>query len=541
MPRLLKNDSIRLIESSIEALALAQIGICSFRKDDLKITNVRYAVEIGLIGSAIELAMNSILIQAYGKKIIFRDERYKTASEILHDFRILLNQSSANTLFLVNGIKNYENHIEELLKLTNRFQLIITSRAHGLHNGIGLSYEITASFFQEVSRFLNLIGLSSNYKPYLQKIPELVGIMIDKNVLIDDLYNRVNKTKDIEEQKTLISSLFLILPEVPKDLPDWVKRFDSFNIAPKRNDIVYLVNALEQANPVSLRKVKSGSNTIDVRIDIDNPDAIPISPQFLRTEFTQYKDQFYADISNANGRLTSRQLDLPPKLSVYKAFSIDLFGAGILSEDTFFTAHQSWSYIVSAWNVAKNNTNAPFWFMIRATDDKGQLKSQLKKAARIGNSSLKTNLDIAIKGIEKIEKNEAIDITETYYDKIVKDRQKFTAQLEKFEKSYSITKNHELPKRFDGVLEDMFDEKTHIGEVLELVLKDNDLTTEQKKYWIFQLTQVMPEKDDLLTLNSILNMEEYSVSHTNIRKTLRVMDFYNYGPKIAPAPNTRYI
>lgn len=540
MPRLLKNDSIRLIESSIEALALAQVGICSFRKDDLKISNVRYAAEIGLIGSSIELAMNSILIQAYGKKIIYKDERYKTASEILHDFRLLLNQSSANTLFLVNGITNYEAHINELLKLTNRFQLIITSRAHGLHNGMGLSYEITASFFQEVSRFLKLISQSSNYKPYLQKIPELVGIMIDKDILIDDLYNRVNATKDIDEQKTLISSLFLILPEVPKDLPEWVKKFESFNIAPKRNDIVYLINALEQANPVSLRKVNSGSNTIDVRIDMDNPNAIPISPHYLRTEFTQYKDQFYADISTANGRLTSKQLDLPPKLSVYKAFSIDLYEAGILSEGSFFNAHQSWSYIVSALNVAKNNTNAPFWFMIRATDDKGQLKSQLKKAARIGNSSLKINLDIAIKGIEKIEKNEAIDITETYFDKIIKDRQKFTAQLEKFEKSYSITKNHELPERYNSVLTDMFDEKTHIGEVLDLVVNDNELILEQKKYWVYQLTQVMPEKEDLITLNSILNLDEFSVSHTNIRKTLRVMDFFNYGPKISPAPNTQY-
>ena len=143
MPRLLKQDTIRLIEASIEALGLAQMGICTFRKDQLKIEQVRYSAEIGLIGSSIELAMSSILIQALGKKTIYRDYKsgkYKTASEILGDFRSLIKQASTNTLFLVNDIGDPEEHFKKLIDLTNRFQLIITSRANGLHNGYGLKY-----------------------------------------------------------------------------------------------------------------------------------------------------------------------------------------------------------------------------------------------------------------------------------------------------------------------------------------------------------------------------------------------------------------
>lgn len=93
MPRLLKNDTVRLIEASIESLGLAQVGICAFRRDVLKMEQVRYSPEIGLIGTSIELAMSSILIQALGKKSIYRDyknAKYKTASEILSDFRTLL-------------------------------------------------------------------------------------------------------------------------------------------------------------------------------------------------------------------------------------------------------------------------------------------------------------------------------------------------------------------------------------------------------------------------------------------------------------------
>jgi len=93
MPRLLKNDTVRLIEASIETLGLAQFGICTFRRDQLKIEQVRYSAEVGLIGCSIELIMSSVLIQALGKKGIYRDYqsgKYKTASEILADFRALL-------------------------------------------------------------------------------------------------------------------------------------------------------------------------------------------------------------------------------------------------------------------------------------------------------------------------------------------------------------------------------------------------------------------------------------------------------------------
>ncbi|MDD2797052.1 MAG: hypothetical protein PHV20_00510 [Bacteroidales bacterium] len=539
MPKLLKKDSIRLIEASIEALALAQIGICTFRRDDLKVESVRYAAEIGLIGSSIELAMNSVLIQAFGKQVIFKEEneeaKYKTASEILHDFRNLLRQSSAVTAFLVNGITDYEKHITEILDLSNRFQIIITSRAHGLHNGLGLSYEITASFFQEVSKFLKLIGESINFKPYLQKVPELIGIKIDRNVLIDDLYNRVNNTNDLNEQKTLLTSLFLILPEIPRDLPEWTKKFQSFNIAPKKNDVVYLINALEQANPVCLKKVNDGANTLNVRVvSSDTPNAIPISPQFLRTEFTQYKEQFYADIATANGLLTSKQLDLPTIKSVYNAFSIDFYDLKILDRGTLFTAHQSWSFIVSAWNIPKNNTNAPFWFMIRKTQDLGQLNALLKKASKLGNESLKNNIDIITKGIESIEKTESVDISSPLYKLLIDNTQKFNKHLEKFQESYKKNKNHELTGEYVDLLNEVFEEEIHVGFFLNKIIHDDSISPEKKKYWVSQLTQVMPMQDDIVVLNEILNNKEYSNSHTNIRKLLRAFDFYLYGPKITP-------
>jgi len=98
-----------------------------------------------------------------------------------------------------------------------------------------------------------------------------------------------------------------------------------------------------------LNKVTDTSNQLNVKIvgrDVDG--AIPITAHFLKSEFTQIKDQFYADIATANGRLNNKQLDLPPKSSIYNAFAFDVEQLQILESGRKFTAHQSWPFIVEA-------------------------------------------------------------------------------------------------------------------------------------------------------------------------------------------------
>lgn len=539
MPRLLKNDTIRLIEASIETLGLAQFGICTFRKDQLKIEQVRYSAEVGLIGCSIELIMSSVLIQALGKKSIYRDYesgKYKTASEILTDFRALLRQSSSNTLFLISGVPNPQGHINNLLDLTNRFQLIITSRANGLHNGYGLKYEIVASLFQSVSDFFQLISQSNNIKPYLTKIPELVGIKIDKNVLIDDLYNQLKDSKNTQEQKSLISSLFLILPEIPKKIPEWIEKFESIKIAPKKNDIVYLIDALEKANPVALNKVTDTSNQLNVKIvgrDIEG--AIPITAHFLKSEFTQIRDQFYADIATANGRLNNKQLDLPPKSSIYNAFAFNVEDLQILEPGKKFSAHQTWPFIIAAIDVPKNNTPAPYWFLIRLTEDLGQLKSCLKKAAKYGNSSLKKNITIVLGGIEAIEQDQYIDAQSVFIQQIIIDSGIFNNNLEKLEILYGKNGLNGLSQDYENDLNDFFSEEIAVIELLTKIKQDGNLNNTCKKYWVAKLTSLMPEKEDLPIFANILDDSEFQNAHTNIRKAFRAKDFADYGPKVKSA------
>ena len=540
MPRLLKNDTVRLIEASIECLGLAQIGITAFRRDLLKMEEVRYSPEIGLIGTSVELAMSSILIQAIGKKSIFRDYKkgkYKTASEILSDFRSLLKQSSSNILFLSKGVNNPTEHIEKILNLTARFHIIITSRANGLHNGYGMNYEIVASLFQNVSEFLNLIGKSTNFKPYLTKIPELIGIKIDSNIIIEDLYDKFNRTTNSQEQKTILSSLFLILPEIPENLPEWITKFENITVTPKQTDIVYLIHALEKANPVTLNKVTDNKNSLNVKIvGRDVKGAIPISAQFLKTEYTQIRDQFYADIANANGRLKNKQLDLPPKNSIYNAFSFDLTELQILKEEEErFTAHQSWPFIVQAINIPKNNTNAPYWFLIRKTNDLNQLKAILKKASKYGNSSLKKNIIVVLGGIEAIQKEEYISSDSIFIKKILNEIDNFNSQLEKLQKLFEKNGLQGLPEEYLSYFDDLFNENNSIGVLLQKIIDDDELIQKTKKYWIAKLTIIMPEIEDLPILANILNNKDFSNAHTNIRKAYRAIDFNIYGPKVKSA------
>lgn len=536
MPRLLKNDTVRLLESSIESLGLAQIGICTFRRDQLKIEQVRYSAEVGLIGSSVELAMSSVLIQALGKKAIYRDYKngkYKTASEILSDFRSLLKQSSSNILFLTNGLRNSEDHINKILDLTNRFQLIVTSRANGLHNGYGLKYELVASLFQSVTNFFKLLSESNNFKPYLQSVPELVGIQIDKKVLIDDLRGKLQDAKNPLEQKALLSSLFLILPEVPQDLPEWVSKFESLKLAPKKTDIVYLIDALEKANPVTLKKVNDEGNQLNVNIvgrDVEN--AIPIAAQFLKSEFVHLKDQFYADIATANGRLKTEQLDLPPKTSIYNAFAIGLEDLNILEPTDKFNAHQTWPFIVEAVNVAKNNTPAPYWFLIRRTNDFGQLKSCLKKASRLGNSSLKRNITIVLGGIEAIEGDNSIESNSVFVQQIIEETEQLNNGLEKLEGVFNKNGLNGLSEHYKEDLSNLFHENISISELVSKIIADDSIELKPKKYWLAKFTTFMPEDDDLPTLASILSNSDYSNCHTNIRKVFRAMDFASNGPKI---------
>jgi hypothetical protein len=168
--------------------------------------------------------------------------------------------------------------------------------------------------------------------------------------------------------------MFLVLPVVPDSLPDWLAAFERITIAPKSNDIVFLCNVLEDALPVELRRSGQGP-ALPVVVQPDNPDAIPIAPQYLRTEFTKTPDRFYADVGTANGRLTDGSFDPPPADFVRELSTLGLESTGILTPGCTLTPHQSWPFIAAS--LALQGTPGPIWFLIRRTSDVDQLEALL--------------------------------------------------------------------------------------------------------------------------------------------------------------------
>lgn len=532
MPKLIKRDAIRLIEASIESLNLACFGLSIPKPNNYKSNNTIYAPEIGLIGVSAELAMSSVLVQSYGIQILKADEnRYKTGAQILNDFRKLLNEAPPVIGFLTSEIDKPSEHRDLLLNKTIRFKLLITSRANSLHNGVGLSYETTATLLNEVSDFLVALGKSYNLKPYMINIPKIKGISHERHLIIEDLARLMHSETNIEEKQLLLTSLFLVLPEVPKELPEWLSAFERFSIAPKETDLKYLISVIETALPATLHRTSLSGESIPVRIETDNPFSIPISPQYLRNEFTKIPDQWYADAANANGRLNKNNLDLPPIESIVEAFALGLVESNILKQDALFTAQNSWPFIVSCLNINSGNTHGPIWFLIRNTNDLGQLKSLLKKAARFGAKALKENINQVILGIDAIIADTSIDSNIPFYKVIIDQKSINEGRLQNLTKYTSPEMKYYLGEEYNDTLASIADGEIYAGILLNTII-DSDLTIDFKKFWVKTLSEASGDIEDVQALLKALRIRDFSSSHTAVRKAIRLIDFLTYGPKI---------
>ena len=111
MPALLKRDTIRLLEASVESLHLTVSSLGAPKRTELRQESASFATEIGLIGSAAEMAMAACNAQALGPSaLVAPNGQFKTFREILADFRSLIRLSTPVSDFLTTGIKDPGEH-----------------------------------------------------------------------------------------------------------------------------------------------------------------------------------------------------------------------------------------------------------------------------------------------------------------------------------------------------------------------------------------------------------------------------------------------
>lgn len=163
MPKYLKNDALRLIEGGLECYLLSLMGLNSLELRERKISDTRYAPVIGLLGATVELIVKGCLVQAKGINILYKQDKfYKYGSESIEELKNLIKSKDTDVEYLWIDSENPEIIIENLLDSIERFKLLQTYRANGLHAGFGPNRDVVIITFNEVYNFIQILSNCKN-------------------------------------------------------------------------------------------------------------------------------------------------------------------------------------------------------------------------------------------------------------------------------------------------------------------------------------------------------------------------------------------
>ncbi len=283
MPSYLKKDAIRLIEGALETYTLALHGISMPTVAPRRSPESRYAPSIGLLGASVELLVKACLFQAKGKAAVFRDDTtFRFANEILEDFRKCLRDKDEVFEFLWRDVDDVDEYLSDVIELVSRFKTLLNERASGLHNAHGPSKDIVTVSANDVYEFISLLKRSWRLKPYLSFCPEPENPTLDRFALIRDLNQKLAGATSTQDKARHVRDLYLVMPYIPEDEPDWLAALERVQMTPKKDDISYLVKNLSNAHSVFLYKDDKDGSAIPTKVDPSNPNAMSITPYHLK-------------------------------------------------------------------------------------------------------------------------------------------------------------------------------------------------------------------------------------------------------------------
>jgi len=353
------------------------------------------AIEIGLIGIAADLAISACLYEVLGMSGIIRKDSgfYLNASEALDSFRATLNSKIPRLAALTHGVTNPSAHLQKLDTACSNFPVIFTARACAVHGGAGISSDVAFVAGKSVADFLLTLAESTKWKPYLKYVPATPALPKDRTLIAQELAALLS-TGDKSKAGASLAGIYLVLPEITKTEPDWLKTLQRVQVAPKAQDISILIRSLQQAGVGNLFKVGKGANATAVKI-VDksaNPDALPIYIEGMKKSFDKLSDAWSGYVGNANGELGKGILSLPPIESVYRFAAIGVDNLGLPEEETKggLSSHSLWPFVASALDYS--GTKGPCFFLLRALKpgEIGQLLRQLTNATVHSNKLKKT-------------------------------------------------------------------------------------------------------------------------------------------------------
>jgi hypothetical protein len=539
MPRLLKTETDQRLIVSQRALTTA-FGMLSIPKPvAYEPVSTDGAIEIGLIGIAADLAISACLYEVLGASGIIRKDSgfYLAASEALDSFRATLDSKIPRLAALTHSVTNPAAHLKRLDAACSNFPVIFTARACAVHGGAGISSDVAFVAGKSVADFLLALAESTKWKPYLKHVPATPSLPKERTLIAQELAALLS-TDDKSKIGASLVGIYLVLPELTKSEPDWLKTLQRVQVTPRAQDISILIKSLQQANVGEMFKVGKGTNATAVKI-VDkaaNPEALPIYIEGMKKKFDKLSDAWSGYVGNANGELDKGTLSLPPIDSLYRFAAKGIENIGLPEEETQggLSSHSLWPFVASALDYS--GTKGPCFFLLRSlkTGEIGQLIKQLNSAA-VHSNKLKKSLaeyDPLLQAVANtkpiasssaLAKSLAASITardkrrESLVDKLLlrikgatgKRKAAYESLVAEVQKADSLASP--MGSRRNGTMN-----------------MDSD-----KLPALRLLIDAANEKEDLVALGAILADNSLSAVSTNSRKAIMEIDYSYFGPQIS--------
>ena len=535
MPKIMRDRAIELLDGGIESYLLGLYGlnlpiIKRRRKQETK-----YAPIMGMFGASVELLVKACLVQGKGIAAMYINEdvsskMYRSATDCVDELKKLIRNDDESIRFIWKDEEIKDTQKGVFLNYLDKFRLLQDLRANGLHAGIGCSRDVAVTIANDIFDFIQLLTCGRRLKAYLKNIPAPEAPIRDREIIIEDLHRRFNSQKNATEKTDILRSMYLVLPYVPDMKPDWIDNFEKIKVtAPTNNDMTYLVRTLQDAHSIYLLKNRGGKEGFPVRVENENPDALPIAIQNIKRTLNNIPDIFNNDVLTANTWLAQGRLSLPLDDFLIDLFALGLENAKIISNGNKLTAQQVWAFIVSAYST--QGTPRPCWELIRECDELDKLLDFLTRARKYGNGYYIRRADMLIHCVEAYKTGTPVIIDEKNDKEFISIKEFYTNNIE-HPKENPITPQflHKNPvsSRVASIISDYLSRTVGTGDAVERILSTTPLTQMDKRA-ATALMRMCVSIEDKNGLVAVLRSTDMKNTHSEARKQMFCVDILNNG------------
>ncbi len=532
----MKDKAIDLIDGGLESYLLGLYGLNLPAIRTRKKAESRYAPVMGMFGASVELLVKACLVQAYGIRAMYNSDDiesrvYKFGTDCITDLKKAIKDNEQAVSFIYINNEDVDERKQKLINYLDKFKLLQGLRANGLHAGMGCSRDVAVVTANDVYGFIQLLSKGKRLKAYLKGIPAPESTIRDREAIIEDLSRRINSKNSLETNMNILRGLYIVLPYIPEIKPDWMDRFDKINVVPpKQDDLNYLMQTLQEAHSIYLLKNRGGKDGVPVRIDTNNPEALPIAIQNIKRTLNSIPDQFNNDVLTANTRLEQNRLDLPIDDFLVDLFALGLDKSNVLQPGIKMTAQQAWPFIVSAYST--QGTPRPCWQFITHCDELIKLENFLERARKIGNGYYKRRVDTVIKCINAYLSGSQVCF-QNEKDPVFSEISDFVTNKTKQNPiTPQFIRSNNFSEETAHILSEYISEKISAGDAIERILCHDTLQATDRKVVVILMNKCV-QWEQRNGLVAVLRSNQMKTYYSLARKQMFLIDICCSGLKFS--------